>query len=68
MPFPFNDRQIQDALELQGGSVFNLSPGQVTDDTEMTIQLMQALQNYFMGNNNRQQKNRLYCNRISNMV
>lgn len=34
---------IEDAMALNGGGVFRLAPGQVTDDTELTIQTLRGL-------------------------
>jgi ADP-ribosylglycohydrolase len=36
-------KEAQDALDLPGGGVFDLSPGQFTDDGEMTMALLGAL-------------------------
>jgi hypothetical protein len=35
--------EVAHALTMPGGGVFNLAPGQITDDGEMTLALMQAL-------------------------
>jgi ADP-ribosylglycohydrolase len=35
--------EVAHALNMPGGGVFNLAPGQITDDGEMTLALMQAL-------------------------
>jgi ADP-ribosyl-[dinitrogen reductase] hydrolase len=42
--------EIKRAMELSGGGVFNLSPGQVTDDGELTLQVFRALYEYFLEN------------------
>jgi ADP-ribosylglycohydrolase len=33
-------------MNMPGGGVFNLNPGQFTDDTEMAFHLMRALSNF----------------------
>lgn len=40
--------EIKKAMELVGGGVFKLAPGQVTDDGELTLQVFRALYTYFM--------------------
>lgn len=39
-------KKVQEAMELKGGGVFSVAPGQVTDDTELSIQLFKALKEY----------------------
>lgn len=39
-------REVEKAMNLQGGGVFQVAPGQVTDDTELSIQLFRALLEY----------------------
>jgi len=41
-----NDNDVKNAMLLKGGGIFNVAPGQVTDDTELTIQLFRALDEY----------------------
>jgi ADP-ribosylglycohydrolase len=41
-----SERDVEDALQLKGGGVFHVAPGQVTDDTELSIQAFRALQRY----------------------
>jgi ADP-ribosyl-[dinitrogen reductase] hydrolase len=38
--------ELEKAMNLQGGGVFKVAPGQVTDDTELSIQLFRALLEY----------------------
>ena len=40
--------EIKKAMELTGGGVFKLAPGQVTDDGELTLQVFRAMYTYFM--------------------
>ena len=37
------DDEIRDAMNLWGGGVFKLAPGQITDDTELSVQNMKSL-------------------------
>lgn len=39
-------KEIQDAMDLKGGGALGVAPGQVTDDTELSVQLFKALYNY----------------------
>jgi ADP-ribosyl-[dinitrogen reductase] hydrolase len=41
-----NFRELEKAMNLEGGGVFKVAPGQVTDDTELSIQLFRALLEY----------------------
>lgn len=38
--------EIDEAMGLKGGGIWKVAPGQVTDDTELTIQLFKALHEY----------------------
>lgn len=40
--------EIKKAMELLGGGVLHLAPGQITDDGELTLQVFRALYTYFM--------------------
>ncbi len=42
---------VDDAINLNGGGIFNVAPGQVTDDSELSIQLFKALIDYTKNNN-----------------
>lgn len=44
--------EIKLAMELTGGGVFKLNPGQITDDGELTLQVFRALYNYFVDGEN----------------
>ena len=46
-----SQHEIKRAMELAGGGVFKLNPGQITDDGELTLQVFRALYNYFVENN-----------------
>ena len=41
-----SNKDVKNAMLLKGGGVFKVAPGQVTDDTELTIQLFRALEEY----------------------
>ena len=38
-----SQKEVNDAMSLKGGGVWNVAPGQTTDDTELTLQLLKAL-------------------------
>lgn len=39
-------RDVVNAMLLKGGGVFSVAPGQITDDTELSVQLFRALEEY----------------------
>lgn len=52
--------EIKKAMELAGGGVFQLNPGQVTDDGELTLQVFRALYNYFVDNHHANEFDKSY--------
>lgn len=44
-------KDVQNAMLLKGGGIFQVAPGQVTDDTELSIQLFRALEEYSLKEN-----------------
>lgn len=41
-----SQKEVDEAMSLNGGGVWKVAPGQATDDTELTIQSFKALVNY----------------------
>lgn len=47
-----NQHELNKAMQLCGGGVFRLNPGQITDDGELTLQVFRALYEYYVGGGN----------------
>lgn len=41
--WPYDHRLVDQAMELQGGGVYRLAPGQITDDGELTLSLANSI-------------------------
>jgi ADP-ribosylglycohydrolase len=48
-----SNTDVKNAMLLKGGGVFKVAPGQVTDDTELSIQLFRALEEYSLRENDK---------------
>jgi ADP-ribosylglycohydrolase len=48
-----SNKDVKNAMLLKGGGVFKVAPGQVTDDTELSIQLFRALEEYSLNTDNK---------------
>jgi ADP-ribosyl-[dinitrogen reductase] hydrolase len=41
-PLKINQKDLENCLNMNGGGPFNVGPGQLTDDSEMALQLARA--------------------------